>query len=449
MNEIKNFLKQENSIKNIILKSLNIIKKIIDEAYIRVEKTNNIEIIVRNGKTEYIEFHNDFEFFVSVYSNNKRGTSISTDFSMSSIKKAIFSAINISKYTSVDKYSGLQNFNLSKNKILDLDLFHPISFNLKKSIKLAYLAEKFALNYDPRIINSEGGCFSINNSIISFGNTKGVLESYKSSRYLLSTCVLAKNKNSNNIERDYYYSESRKIDNLESPEIVGKKCSKRVLLRLNAKKIVTQKCPVILSSRVSYSIFKYLSQAINGYSVCKKSTFLLNSLEKLIFPKWLNILDNPHVIEGIGSAPFDDEGTLTSPCFIIKNGFLKTWLLNSYTSKKLGLKNTGHSGGIYNWIFIQKDNISFNKLLKNMNTGLVITELMGDGVNIVNGDYSKGASGYFIKNNCFKHSVSEITLSGNLKNIFKNILYMSNDYNYKNNIQCGSIFISEMNVSGK
>ncbi|WP_343187821.1 metalloprotease PmbA [Buchnera aphidicola (Periphyllus koelreuteriae)] len=450
MNEIKNFLEQEKKIKKIILKSINKIKNIIDEAFIRIIKTYNTGIVVRNGKTEYIEFHDDAEFFISVYSNYKQGTSLSKDLSSDSIKKTIFSAINISKYTSKDKCSGLPEFDLLKYKIKDLNLFHPINLKLKDSIKLAYLTEKFALNYNSKIINSEGGYFNSSNSIVSFGNTKGIFGSYKFSNHSLSTCVLAKNSNSKKIERDYYYSNSRKLSTLKSPKIIGINCAKRVLLKLNSRKIITQKCPVILISDVAYSIFNSFSKSINGNLVYKKSTFLLNDLNKLIFPKWMNIFENPHIKKGIGSCPFDDEGTLTAPRFIIKNGFLKTWLLNSYTSKKLGLNNTGHSGGIYNWIFLNKNNnFSFKKLLKFMNTGLVITDLMGDGVNMINGNYSRGASGYFIKNNFFKYSVSEITISGNLKNIFKNIVLMSNDYNLNQNIQCGSILISEMNISGK
>ncbi|NIH41210.1 MAG: metalloprotease PmbA [Buchnera aphidicola (Periphyllus aceris)] len=449
MYNLENISNQHKKINEIIFESINFVKKKVDEAFVCITKTYNTAIVVRYGKPEFIEFNDNVEYFISVYSNFKKGSASSTDLNINSIKNTIFSAINILKYTSSDKFAGLSEFCPLTYNVYNLNLFHLSQLNLQENIKLAYFTEKYALNYDSKIINTEGGFLNSSNRIFSFGNTKGIFASYKSSRYDLSTCVLAKDKNSVKIERDYYFSNSRKINNLQSPKLIGKTCAKRVLLRLHSKKISTQKCPVIFTSDAAVSIFYSLYKSILGMTVCNKSTFLLNSLNKLIFPKWLNIFDNPHILKGIGSAPFDCEGVVTSPRFIIKDGVLKTWLLDSYSSKKLGIENTGHSGGIYNWIFIHKNQISFKELIKTMNTGIVVTDLMGDGVNIINGDYSRGVSGYFIKNNNFEHSVSEITISGNLKDIFKNIVLMSNDYNLKEKIQCGSLLISNMVISGE
>ncbi|MCW5197596.1 metalloprotease PmbA [Buchnera aphidicola] len=446
---IKDILNEEKFLKNIISKSLLIAQNKVDEAFIFIRKTYDMNSVIRNGSKEYIEFHEDCSFSITVYSNYHKGYASSTDLNIQSIKNTITAAIEISKYTSKDIYSTLPSINLKKYKVLDLDLFHLSNLNLKESLKMAYLTEKYTLDFDKRIVNSEGGCFSSGYTIIAFGNTKGLIQTYKFSQYSLSICVVAENNKFNTQERDYYYSISRKLDDLESPRSISKKCAKKVLLKLNSKKIITQRCSIILTSDVAASLFNHFAKSIFGYQVYNKSTFLLDSLGKLIFPKWLSIFENPHIKKGIASSPFDNEGTLTKPRFIVKNGVLQTWLLDSYSSKKLNLKNTGHLGGIYNWIFIQKNNISFQDLLYQMNTGLVITDLMGHGVNIVNGDYSRGASGYFIENGLFKYSVKEITISGNLKNIYKKIIAMSNDYDIRKNIQCGSIFISKMIISGK
>ncbi|CAL4318463.1 Metalloprotease PmbA [Buchnera aphidicola (Chaitophorus sp. 3695)] len=446
---IKDILNEEKFLKNIILKSLLIVQSQVDEAFVFIRKNYDINTVIRNGHKEYIEFHEDVYFSITVYSNYHKGSASSTNLNIQSIKNTISTAIEISKYTSKDIFSKLPSVNLKTYQVLDLDLFHPSNISLKESLKMAYLTEKYTLDFDKKIINSEGGCFYSGNTIIAFGNTKGLIQTYKSSKHSLSICVIAKNDQSNTKERDYYYSISRKLDDLESPQSISQKCAKKVLLKLNSKKILTQRCSVILTSDMAVSLFNHFAKSIFGYQVYKKSTFLLNRLGKLIFPKWLSIFENPHIKRGIASSPFDCEGTLTIPRFIVKNGFLKTWLLDSYSARKLNLKNTGHLGGIYNWIFLQKNNISFKNLLNKMNTGLVITDLMGDGVNIVNGDYSRGASGYFIENGLFKYSVKEITISGNLYDIYKRIVAMSNDYDIRQNIQCGSIFISKMIISGQ
>ncbi|CAL4318541.1 Metalloprotease PmbA [Buchnera aphidicola (Chaitophorus populicola)] len=449
MYTIKDILNEEKCLKKIILKSLLIVKDKVDEAFIYIKKDYDTNTVIRNGSTEYIEFHDDVLFSVTVYSNHCKGSSSSTDLNIESIKNTILTAIEISKYTSQDILSKLPDINLNKYKVLDLDLFHPSNISLKESIKMSYLTEKYALNFDKRIINSEGGYFSSGNSIIAFGNTKGLLQTYKFSQHSLSVSVVAQDNILNEKETGDDYSISRKINDLESPKSIGIKCAKKALIRLNSKKIVTQRSSIILVSDVAASLFNHFAKSIFGYQVYTKSTFLLNSLNKLIFPEWLSIFENPHIKKGIASFPFDDEGILTIPRFIVKNGFLKTWLLDSYSARKLNLKNTGHCGGIYNWIFLQKNNISFKNLLKKMNTGLVITDLMGNGVNIVNGDYSRGASGYFIENGIFKYAVKEITISGNLCNMYRKIIAMSNDYDIRRNIQCGSILISKMIISGR
>lgn len=327
----------------------------------------------------------------------------------------------------------------------DLDLFHPSEFDVKNAINSASIAERESFKFDKRIINSEGSCFSNHVTINVFGNSLGMLEKYKSTRYSNYNCVIAKDNNA--MQRDFSYSTSRKLDELEKADILGQKTAKKAISKLGSKKINTIKCPVIFFKRNVFYFFSHLILAISGDSVYRKSTFLLHDLKKLIFPEWLNIQENPHIKTGLGSKPFDSEGVLTSIKSIIKNGILETWLLNTYNARRLGLKSTGNSGGISNWLVSNK-NISFKELLKIMNTGLLITELMGQGVDIVTGNYSRGAIGFWIENGKVKYPVNEITISGNLRNMWTNIISISNDTNIYSNIQCGSTLLSEIQVSG-
>jgi PmbA protein len=257
--------------------------------------------------------------------------------------------------------------------------------------------------------------------------------------------MVAQDKNS--MQRDFDYSISRKINNLENSETLGKKTAKRVVSRLGSKKIQTMKSSVIFSAEISHVFFSHLVNAISGDNVYQKSTFLINNLKTKIFPDWLNIKENPHLKTGLGSKPFDNEGVSTNPRYIIQNGILQTWLLNSYNARKLQLESTGNCGGIYNWL-VSNNNISFKELLKKMNQGILITELMGQGVDIVTGNYSRGAVGFWVENGSIAYPVNEITISGNLKRMWSNILNISTDTDTRNNIQCGSILLSEMQISG-
>lgn len=408
--------------------------------------TNGININTRNGYIENIEFNNNNLLNITVYKNNHKGNASSTDVSLKSIKSTINSAIDIANYTSSDKCLGIAEMHLLAFNIPDLNLYHYWNNDVNYALDLAIRAEKTALNVDKRIINTEGSNFTNEIGIKIFGNTLGMLQSYYFSTFYLSSCVIA--EQNNNMERDYSYTIARNIKDLTCPEKIGTECANRALSRLLSKKISSKKAPVIFASNIANSLFKHLIHAINGTNVYNQSTFLLNDMEQCIFPKWLSIIEYPHILKGLGSAPFDNEGVLSNQIQIVQNGVLKSWLLNSYTARKLELKNTGHSNGIYNWIISNHD-IEFNKLLNIMQNGLLITELMGHGVNIMNGDYSRGATGFWIENGEIKYPVSEITVAGNLKTMWKSIVSISNDLDKRSNIQSGSILIEEMQIAGK
>ena len=437
---------EENSLINTVKNTLQLAKKTMNYSIeVFIKKTIGINIHVRNNIVENIEFNSDGALFITVYNKFSKGSVSSRDFSMNGIIKMLEIAVDISKNASSDFFVGLPDVNLLGFHTSDLDLFHPSEMNIKHGINFASIIEKEAFRFDKRIVNSEGSFFSNHITLNVFGNSLGMLEKYKSTLYSAYNCMIAKENSS--MQRDFYYSTARKIENLEKPDILGKKTAQRAISRLGAKKINTMKAAIIFSREISSNFFSHLIPAINGDNVYCKSTFLLHDLQKKIFPTWLNIIEDPYIPAGLGSKPFDNEGVKTTVKHIVENGILKTWLLNSYNSRKLGFTSTGNAGGIYNWI-ISNQNISFQDLLGNMEIGLLVTELMGQGVDIVSGNYSQGAMGFWVENGKIQYPVNEITISGNLKDMWNNILGISNDVDMRNNIQCGSILISEMQISG-
>ncbi|HGL4164083.1 TPA: metalloprotease PmbA, partial [Citrobacter koseri] len=290
------------------------------------------------------------------------------------------------------------------------------------------------------------GSFNSHYGIKVFGNSHGMLQGYCSTRHSLSSCVIAEEKG--DMERDYAYTIGRALGDLQTPEWVGAECARRTLSRLAPRKLSTMKAPVIFANEVATGLFGHLVGAIAGGSVYRKSTFLLDSLGKQILPEWLTIEEHPHLLKGLASSPFDSEGVRTERRDIVKDGVLTQWLLTNYSARKLGLKSTGHAGGIHNWR-IAGQGLSFEQLLKEMGTGLVVTELMGQGVSGITGDYSRGAAGFWVENGEIQYPVSEITIAGNLKEMWRNIVTVGNDIETRSNIQCGSVLLPEMKIAGQ
>jgi len=445
MQLIREIEKEELFLVNTVKKILQFSKSSNTSIEVFIKKTIGMSISVRNNIVENVEFNSDSALFITVYNKFSKGTVSSKDFSISNIKNMLEMAINISKYSSSDFFSGLPDIKFLCFHSIELDLFHPWEFNIENAIQIAILSEKEAFKFDKRIVNSEGSFFNSHLTLNVFGNSLGMLEKYKSTRYSTYNCMVAKDKNS--MQRDFDYSISRKIDDLIKPEILGQKTAKRAVSRLGSRKIHTMKSSVIFSSEISHIFFSHLANAISGDNVYQRCTFLINDLKTKIFPDWLNIEENPHLKKGLGSKPFDGEGVATETKYIIKNGILQTWLLNSYNARKLKLKTTGNCGGIYNWLVSNK-NISFEELLKKMNQGVLVTELMGQGVDIISGNYSRGAVGFWVEKGKIAYPINEITISGNLRDMWNNIISISTDIDIRNNIQCGSVLLSEMQISG-
>ncbi|MXP67692.1 metalloprotease PmbA [Pantoea sp. Aalb] len=446
MNILTQINEQRKLLESAAAQALELAKSSTDGAEVTITKTIGICVSTRYGEVENVEFNNDGALYITVYHKNCKGIASSTNLTPKAIKATVQAAIDIAYYTSADPYAAPADCELLAFESPDLDLYHPWEINVEHAINLAAHAEQVSLNADKRITNTEGGNFNSHVGIKVFGSNYGMLQSYCSSRHSLSSCVIAEQNGS--MERDYAYTIGRSIDDLKSAEWVGKECAHRVLSRLLPRKLSTMKAPVLFTPEVSVDLFSHLINAISGTSVYLKSTFLLNSLGQSIFPSWLTIKENPHILKGLASKPFDSEGVRVQTSNIVNNGILQNWLMTSYSARKLGLQTTGHAGGIHNW-YIPGQGYSFKDLLKQMNRGLVVTELMGQGVNYINGNYSRGAVGYWVENNEIQYPVSEITIASNLKDMWRNMITIGDDIETRSNIQCGSVLLPEMNIAGK
>ncbi|MBL4908658.1 MAG: metalloprotease PmbA [Alteromonadaceae bacterium] len=416
-----------------------------DGAEVAMSKQQGLSVGTRLGEVETVEFTNDGALGITVYQNGRKGSASTADLSEEALKQTVQAAINIAKYTSVDDCSGLADKELLAMDPPDLDLYHPKNITTEQAIVIAKTCEDTALAQDKRLSNSEGANFSSYNGFRVYGNSHGQIVGYPSSRHSLS-CVMIASEN-DDMQRDYAYSVNRDFDLLQSPEEVGKQAAKETLSRLHSQKLATGKYPIMFRADIANSMFGHFIAAISGGNLYRKSSFLLDSIGKQIFPDFLTITEKPFIKKSLASTPFDSEGVNPIERNIIKNGVLESYLLTSYSARKLGLTTTGNAGGIHNWQ-ISANGGDFTAMAKQLGTGLLVTELMGQGVNIVNGDYSRGAAGFWVENGEIMHPVSEVTIAGNLEGIFKGLVAVGNDIDYRGSIHTGSLLFENMQVSG-
>lgn len=415
-------------------------------AEVAVNKTTGIAVSTRYGQVENVEFNSDGALGITVYHQQRKGSASSTDLRQEAIAATVQAAADIARYTSADPYAGLPERQWLALEIDDLDLLHPAPLNVEQAIDWAALAEQAALQADKRITHTEGGNFSSHYGIKVFGNSLGMLQSYCTSRHGLSACVIAQQQES--MERDYAYTISRQLSALTPAAQVGQQCAQRVLRRLSPQKLTTRQAPVIFAAEVAGAFWGHLVSAISGSNVYRQSTFLLDKLGKAILPDWLTISEQPHLLRGLASCPFDSEGVKTHQRNIVEQGVLQTWLLNNYSARKLNLTPTGHAGGIHNWL-VTHQALSLPALLKQMGKGLLVTELMGQGVSTVTGDYSRGAAGFWVENGEIQYPVSEITIAGNLTSMMQDIVAIADDVEQRSTIQSGSILVANMQIAGQ
>ena len=437
---------QEQTLRDAVSFAIETAKKAGATAEVGVTKVSGLSVSTRLQEIENVEFTNDGALGISVYLGQQKGNASTSDLSEEAIKNTVEAALTIAKYTSPDDCTGLADKELMAFEAPDLELYHGASVDVEQATKLALEAEKSALEYDAKIVNSNGASFNSHTGVRVYGNTHGMLQSYLSSRYSLSCSVIGGELDQ--LENDYEYTVSREFDALSSADWVGQNCAKKVIARLNPQKLTTREVPVIFLNDVATGLISHLTGAISGGSLYRKSSFLLDHLGKQVLPDWFQISERPHLLKRLASTPFDSEGVRTKDFEIIQDGVLQTYLLTSYSGRKMGMQSTGHAGGIHNWLVKPNLTGGLTALLRQMDTGLLVTDVMGQGVNIVTGDYSRGAAGFWVENGEIQYPVAEITIAGQLQDMLKNIVAVADDVEHRSNIQTGSILLDKMKISG-
>ena len=417
-----------------------------------VSESCGLSVSVRNGELENVERNRDKSLGVTVYLGQRRGNASTSDFSDAAIAQTVRAAYDIARFTAEDAFARLpesRDVCPESQRGRDLDLFHPWNVQSDEAAQIALACESAAMTVDKRISNSEGAAVSAQQSQFFTAHTNGFRGGYASSRHSLSVSPIAgKGKD---MQRDGWYSSMRKASELASPEAVGRYAAERALSRLKARKIATTECPVLFESPMAAGLLGTFVQAVSGGALYRKSTFLLDSLDKRVFPAHLDIFEDPFVRGGKGSSPFDDEGVRVRARQVVERGRVMGYFLSSYTARKLGMRTTGNSGGSHNLVLSSRHTRPSDDLpamIRKLGRGLLVTELMGQGVNYVTGDYSRGASGFWVENGEIAYPVHEITIAGNMKDIFKGIEAVGADtYNYGAKT-VGSILVNRMMVAG-
>ena len=408
-------------------------------------------VTVRHGEVETIEYNRDKGLGITAYIGQKRGNASTSDFSAQAVRDTVDAALSIAHYTATDDYSGLPESDMLARDYPDLDLYHPWDLPVDEAIALAGECEQSALESDKRINNSEGATVNLHEAHFVHANSLGFIGGYPSSRHSVSCAVIAGKDDA--MERDYWYSVARDAREIIEVQQIGRIAAERTVRRLNARQIATMRVPVLFEAPIAASLLGSFVQAASGGSLYRKSSFLLDQLDQQIFSPHIHIEDVPGVPKGLGSSPFDDEGVRVERRTVVENGILRGYFLGSYSARKLGMRSTGNAGGSHNLILKptgeRPGGLDFDALLKTMTRGLLVTELLGHGINPVTGDYSRGAAGFWVENGEIQYPVQEITIAGNLKDMFRNIVAVGNDVLVQGSRQCGSILIESMAVAGK
>jgi PmbA protein len=408
-----------------------------------------LSVSVRKGELENVERNRDKSLGITVYVGKRRGNASTSDFSEAAIQRTVQAAFDIARFTAEDPMAGLPDTHLIAHEQRDLDLFHPWAINSEQAAELALRCEAAALQTDARITNSEGAAVSAQQSHFFSAHTHGFRGGYASSRHSVSVAPIA--GSGDDMQRDAWYTSMRHADELAAPEVVGRYAAERALSRLHGRKIRTISCPVLFESPLASGLLGGLVHALSGGALYRKSSFLLDSLGKQVLPAHINVLEDPFVMRGKGSSPFDEEGVKTSARQLIHDGKVQGYLLSSYSARKLGMTTTGNAGGSHNLVMSSAQTRAQDDLkamLKKLGTGLFVIELMGQGINYVTGDYSRGASGFWVEKGEIAYPVQEITIAGNMKDMLMGIQAIGADaYNYGAK-SVGSVLINRMKVAG-
>jgi len=402
-------------------------------------------VTVRMGEVETIEYNRDKGVGVTVYLGRQRGHASTSDFSRAALHATVDAALSIARFTAPDEAAGLPEAELLAKEGMDLDLHHPWGLSVEEAIDVARRCEAAAFAVSPQVRNSEGASVSAQQSHFVSANSLGFMGGYPSSRHYLSCSVIAGEGDA--MQRDDWYSSHRDPAELAEPETIGEYAARRALARLGARKIATCEVPVLFEAPLAAGLIGHFVHAASGGSLYRKSSFLLDSLGTQVFSPQVHIGERPHLPRGLGSCPFDEDGVATRDREVVEAGVLNGYFLSTYSARKLGMANTGNAGGAHNLI-VRPGKRDLVGLAALMGRGLLVTELLGQGVNYVTGDYSRGACGYWVENGEIRHPVQEITIAGNLKTMLRGIVAVGNDVLVRGSKQIGSVLIDRMTVAG-
>jgi PmbA protein len=432
-----------------------IIEHALDEARARgatqaeaaVSQDTGLSVGVRLGEVETLEHQRDRSMGITVYFGKRKGSAGTSDFSPEAVRATVAKACSIARFTAEDACAGLADAALMAASPPDLDLAHPWNITADRAIELARTCEAAALAFDPRINNSEGASLASHRGLHVYGNTHGFVGGYPTTSHTLSCVVLA--GTGEDMQRDYWYSSSRDWHELQEPEVIGRESARRTLARLEPRKLATRRAPVLFVPELARGLIGHFVAAIRGSSQYRQSSFLLDSVGQQIFPADFSIAERPHLPKAMGSAPFDDEGVATRDRELVAGGVLTGYILSSYSARKLGLQTTGNAGGSHNLLVAPNNTGGAAAMLARLGTGLLVTELMGQGVNTVTGDYSRGAAGFWVENGVIQYPVAEITIAGNLRDMFKRIAAVGDDVDVRGGTRVGSILLEELTIAGE
>jgi PmbA protein len=415
------------------------------QAEAAVSLDTGLSVTVRLGEVETLEYQRDRGMGITVYVGKRKGSASTADLSWPAVAETVAKALSIARFTAEDDCSGLADAALMAREVPDLELAHAWGIDAGQAIELARRAESAALAVDHRIRNSEGGSVSTHAGARVYGNSHGFLGGYPYTTHSISCVVLG--QEGDEMQRDYWYSTAREAAALESPEEIGRRAGRRAVGRLGARKLGTRKAPVLFAAEIARGLVGHFLGAVRGGPQYRKSSFLCGAAGQQLFPAWVSMVERPHLKRALGSAPFDNEGVATRDRALVDGGVLTGYVLDSYSARKLGLATTGNAGGVHN-LEVGGTGEDLEGLLRRLDTGLLVTELLGQGVNLVTGDYSRGAAGYWVEGGSIAYPVHEVTIAGNLRDMYRGIVAVGADVDVRGGVRTGSILVEQMTIAG-
>jgi PmbA protein len=417
-----------------------------DHAEVGMSHEEGLSISVRLGELESVERQKDRSLGITVYRGQCKGSASTNDFSERGIAAAVDKALSIASFTAADRFAGLADPAALATEVPDLDLYHAWALEPREAESIALETEQAARDFDSRIENSEGAAVSTGGGVRAYANSNGFVGSYASSSHSISVGVVAAQEGK--LERDYWYTQARCPDDLESAEATGRKAAQRAVRRLDSRQIDTRVVPVLFTPELARSLFGHFIAAIRGTAQYRRASFLLDCAGQQVFPDWLQIIEDPHIPRGIASAPFDAEGVATRRRTLVEHGVVQAYVLSSYSARRLGLTTTGNAGGVHNLI-VEPNAGPIESLQADCREAMIVTELLGQGVNTVTGDYSRGAAGFWVDQGEVAYPVSGVTIAGNLRDMLRSIVAVGDDVDPRGTVRCGSVLVDGMTVAGQ